>query len=213
MNSNDNIYKVVLDVLKRLNINSSIKCIALIGSSLFWDDPNDTDYLVILDHFETKSGRFNSVFSSISEKKCFYIYDENFYKSILNFKNPEIYSKGFLYIVASLNPFIFKPENILYGDYQYFSTFFENETTIKKSIKEIIENKGITIFNKEERKNPYKFPKSFYFLYLILSFLKNQDNKITTTILDNMRNIKLKENNFIESLDWIFSEINNLGGE
>lgn len=195
-------YDIFKEFLDKEGINSEIKTVFRVGSSIYWDDPIDSDYLAVVKDFPHPFKRYiakrdNGIVDD------YFVVDENYYISILKL---ELRPQTMFESLCWLNPLVVKPEHVVYGKNEYVSNFMRDEDFVKENISFLIEKFGLL-----SPKNGYIsrniLPKVMYHIYLMLTFLRRKNIKITEDTLSVMQNIRKKKEGNISIKDWIEEEL------
>jgi hypothetical protein len=196
------IYDIFKEFFDKDGIDCEIKSILKVGSSIYWNDPIDNDFLAVVKDFPHPFKKYiakrdNGIVDD------YFVVDENYYISILNL---EIDPDSIFESLCWLNPIVVKPENVIYGENVYVTKFMQNEDYIKKTVSSLIEKFGLF-----SPKNGYisrdLLPKVMYHIYLMLTFLKNKNTEISSETLSDMSDIRKKKEGNISIKTWIEEEL------
>lgn len=197
------VYERVKDFLEKDGVSSDkIVTIIKVGSSLYWDDPVDNDYLTIVrDYIKPSKRHIHLREDNIVDD--YFIMDESYYKGLLNM---ELGPQSMFESLCWINPLVVKPSHILYGVHDYETKFENNQEHVKETLKALIDKFGLF-----SPKNGYVvrdlLPKVLYHTYLMLTFYKNKSTNIDESTLSIMRDIKKKKEGSISLKGWIEEEL------
>jgi len=203
----ENLFQTIKAAIVKQGIWGEISCIMKIGSSIFFDDPVDIDYLVLVKNSKLKDLNIIKIQLDNEQVLDLFVVGEYPYKlKIENFEFFKFYESLFLMNVLDLYQ-----NNIIYGIYPEINmNFFEKEYEIKNCMKNVVNAFFLLDPIKNRRIVNGFLPKYLYNYAIILIFFKNNNTLVTNETLNFIKNIRSPEESNSYLVNWFNDELNTI---
>lgn len=177
---------------------TKIKTIIKTGSQIIRENPNDLDFVVVVEGLHTDQVKRSRVLPDVTYDVRFMT--ESFYNKALLFESDYYYISKFNF---------FKDKNvieIIYNDGDNINTFDMFKEGVKEKYLELLINDYNNVVNSVI--NPEtNYSKWYVYAYIILKMYDNESSVITEEMKSNSNKIYNKQDNYLELCQWVSSEI------
>lgn len=182
---------------------TKIKTIIKTGSQKLRDNPQDLDFVVIVEGLYTERVKRVRMLPDVTYDVIFMT--ESFYNKALLFELE--------YKLCKFNFFLDKDViEIIYNDGDNINTFDMFKEGIKEKYLDLLINDHNTVVNNII--NPeINYSKWYVYAYVILKMYDNESSIITEEMKSNSNKIYNKQDNYLELCQWVSSEIERYGNK